>query len=322
MEQISAKAILKAGNSGKRMLARPFFVILFAACAIAAAVFWIITEPRPAFPSDDPALDEPGDPAKGRLVFAAGDCASCHALVGQSDRFRLGGGLALASPFGTFRPPNISTDKVDGIGAWQTRDLANALLSGVSPGGTHYYPSFPYTSYAKMTLADVRDLMAFLRTLPAVAGKAPPHEPALLFRIRRFVGFWKFLYFDRRPIVSDPGRGEPWNRGQYLVEALGHCAECHSSRDLLGGIKPKTRFAGGPDPEGVGYFPNITPGHIGDWTERDIAELLKRGNTPNHGRIGSSMTDVVTNTAMLPQNDRDAIAAYIKSLPSRPTPQP
>jgi mono/diheme cytochrome c family protein len=296
--------------------------VLVLAGAIIATALWVVSEPRPAFSREDPVLDQEGDPAKGRLVFAAGDCASCHAEVGQPDRLRLGGGLALASPYGTFRPPNISTDKVDGIGSWRTRDLANALLSGVSPTGTHYYPSFPYTSYAKMTVGDVRDLMAFLRTLPAVAGKAPPHEPTLLFRIRRVLGFWKLLYFDRKPVVPNPSRGEPWNRGQYLVEALAHCAECHSTRDLFGGIKPETRFAGGTDPEGVGYFPNITPGHIGDWTESDIAELLKTGNTPNHGRVGSSMTDVVTNTAILPQKDRDAIATYIKSLPARPTPQP
>ena len=304
------------------MRARGISVMVVVACAVAAAAVWAVTEPRAAFSKDDPALDQEGDPAKGRLVFAAGDCASCHARPGQPDRLRLGGGLALSSPFGTFRPPNISTDRIDGIGSWQTRDLANALLSGVSPTGTHYYPSFPYSSYAKMTVADVRDLMAFLRTLPAVAGKAPPHIPTLLFSIRRFVGFWKLLYFQRQPIIADPGRGDSWNRGQYLVEALGHCAECHSSRNVFGGIKPKTRFAGGKDPEGVGYFPNITPARIGDWTASDIAELLKTGNTPSHGRVGSSMTDVVTNMAMLPQEERDAIAAYIKSLPTRPTPQP
>ena len=164
--------------------------------------------------------------------------------------------------------------------------------------------------------------MAFLRTLPAVSGKVPPHDLALPFRIRRFVGFWKFLYFDREPIASDADRSDSWNRGRYLVEAVAHCAECHSSRDLFGGIKPQTRFAGGMDPEGVGYFPNITPSRIGDWSEREIAEVLKTGNTPNHGRVGSSMTDVVTNTAMLPQSDRDAMAVYIKSLPTRATPQP
>ncbi len=294
-------------------------LLTFAVCAAAS---WIITKPRPAISKNDKTLEGHGDPAKGKLVFAAGDCASCHASVGQPDRFRLGGGLALASPYGTFRVPNISMDKVDGIGSWQTRDLANALLSGVSPAGKHYYPSFPYSSYAKMTIEDVGDLMAFLRTLPAVSGKTPPHDLALPFRIRRFVGFWKFLYFDPEPIASDPGRGDSWNRGRYLVEAVAHCAECHSSRDLFGGIKPATRFAGGKDPEGVGYFPNITPSRIGGWSEQEIAEALKTGNTPNHGRVGSSMTDVVTNTAMLPQSDRDAMAVYIKSLPARPTPQP
>jgi mono/diheme cytochrome c family protein len=302
-------------------LGRILAILLFA-CATGVVSVWVVTEPRPAFSKDDISLEQDGDPAKGRLVFAAGDCASCHALVGQPDRLILGGGLALASPYGTFRPPNISMHQVDGIGSWRTRDLANALLSGVSPTGAHYYPSFPYPSYAKMTVADVQDLMAFLRTLPAVAGRAPPHEPTLLFRIRRFIGFWKLLYFDRELIAAEAGRSEAWNRGHYLVEALGHCAECHSSRDLFGGIKPKTRFAGGMDPEGVGYFPNITASRIGDWTERDIADLLKTGNTPNHGRIGSSMTDVVTNTAMLPQSDRDAIATYIKSIPARPTPSP
>src|SRR3954447_26857326 len=117
---------------------------LLLGCAVFAAVLWTITEPRPAFSKTDTILDQDGDPSKGRLVFAAGDCASCHASVGQPDRFRLGGGLALASPYGTFRVPNISMDTTDGIGSWRTRELANALLRGVSPTGAHYYPSFPY----------------------------------------------------------------------------------------------------------------------------------------------------------------------------------
>jgi mono/diheme cytochrome c family protein len=281
---------------------------------------WVLSAPRPALKGA--STDQKGDPVKGRLIFAAGDCASCHASPGQPDRLQLGGGLALASPFGTFRPPNISSDAVDGIGAWRTTDLANALLSGVSPAGTHYYPAFPYTSYAKMQPGDVNDLMAYLRTLPAVSGRSPPHDLSLLFRFRRIVGLWKIVFFDRTPIVPEPNRDDVWNRGQYLAEAVAHCAECHSSRNLFGAIKPDTRFAGGTDPEGVGYIPNITPTRMADWSDRQVAEMLKSGNTPNHGRAGSSMTDVVTNTAMLPQSDRDAIAVYIKSLPGRPTPKP
>jgi mono/diheme cytochrome c family protein len=305
------------------MRAGPLVAILLITGVTGGIAVWTITEPRPAFSKGaDAALDELGDPAKGKFIFAAGDCASCHASPGQPDRLRLGGGLALASPYGIFRVPNISMDPVNGIGAWRAVDLANALLSGVAPNRTHYYPSFPYSSYTKMQVGDVRDLMAYLRTLPAVSGKPPAHDLSLPFRIRRFIGFWKVLFFDRQPIVSDPKRDASWNRGQYLAEAVGHCAECHSSRNVFGAIKPETRFAGGLDPEGVGYIPNITPRRIGDWTEGNISEVLKTGNTPNHGRVGSSMTGVVTNMATLPQSDRDAIAVYIKSLPSRDTPHP
>jgi mono/diheme cytochrome c family protein len=302
---------------------RKFLVlILFAVVAVAMVIIITITKPHPLPAAQASSFDRPGDPVKGQRIFAAGDCSSCHASPGQPDRLRLGGGLALASPFGTFRVPNISPDSTDGIGGWKTSDLANALLRGVSPDGSHYYPVFPYGSYGHMDAGDIVDLMAYLRTLPPVAGRAPPHDINLIFGIRRFVGFWKFLYFDAAPLKPDQHQDEKWNRGRYLAESLGHCAECHSSRDLFGGIKTKTRFAGGVDPEGTGYYPNITPTRIGNWSERDIAETLKTGNTPNHGRVGSSMSDVVTNTAMLPDDDRAAIAAYIKSLPARPTPWP
>ncbi len=299
---------------------------LFSAAATGAVFLsaaWLITAPRPASSRLPPGVfDKAGDPARGQLVFAAGDCASCHASPGQPDRLHLGGGLALASPFGTFHVPNISPDPVDGIGAWQTKDLANALLSGVSPGGSHYYPVFPYPSFAHMSVPDVVDLMAYLRTLPPVSGRAPPHELNLLFRIRGFVGFWKLLYFDQSPIKPDSRHDDEWNRGRYLVESIGHCAECHSSRNLLGGIRESTRFAGGVDPEGTGYDPNITPGHIGSWSKQQIVTMLQTGETPDRMRVGSSMSEVVANMAMLPDSDRRAIAAYIKSLPARSTPRP
>jgi mono/diheme cytochrome c family protein len=297
--------------------------LILAVIAIGAGVAWLITLPRPAFSQKaDAILEGHGDPEKGRLVFAAGDCASCHASPGQPDRLRLGGGLELPSPYGIFRAPNISMDRADGIGSWSTRDLANALLSGVSPDGRHYYPVFPYTSFTHMQLEDVQDLMAYLRTLPAVSGRPIPNDLSPYFSIRRGVGLWKLLFFKRGPLTPDPSRDAAWNRGRYLSEALAHCADCHSSRNTLGGIKPSTRYAGGLDPGGVGYVPNITPVGIGDWSAAAIAEMLKTGVTPSHGRVGSSMADVVNNTAMLPQSDRDAIAVYIKSLPPRPTPAP
>src|SRR5258708_5572459 len=195
-------------------------VILGAGVVGGAVATWLITAPRPAFARNaDGALDHEGDPARGKLIFAAGDCASCHASPGQSDRLRLGGGLALASPYGTFRAPNISTDPADGIGSWRTVDLANALLSGVSPTGSHYYPSFPYSSYVKMGLGDVSDLMAYLRTLPAVSRKPPPHDLAFPVPIRRLVGFLKIPFPDPRPIRSHPKPREAQYPSQQLTAA-------------------------------------------------------------------------------------------------------
>ncbi|MDB5520877.1 MAG: putative diheme cytochrome c-type signal-peptide protein [Tardiphaga sp.] len=296
----------------------PLLLLIVAAAGLA----WRLTAPTLPFAADDRRLQGDGDPDRGRLVFAAADCASCHARPGQGDRLRLGGGLAIASPFGTFRVPNISTDKNDGIGTWTTVQLGNALVGGVSPQGAHYYPAFPYTTYAGMTPRDIRDLAAYLRTLPPVSGKAPPHDISLIFTVRRFVGFWKLLFFKASGSVPPPTGDAVRDRGAYLVEALAHCGECHSTRNSLGAIKPDARYAGGPDPEGVGFVPNITPARIGHWSEADIAKMLTNGMTVEHGRVGSSMLDVVTNLATLPQSDRDAIASYIKSLPPRATPQP
>ncbi|WP_376745737.1 c-type cytochrome [Sinorhizobium psoraleae] len=294
--------------------------LALAVAAFTVGACWFLTMPAPKFDSGS-ALNE-GSASRGAIIFAAGGCASCHATPGQPDHLKLGGGLALASPFGTFRVPNISPDPVDGIGSWSVADLANALISGVSPEGRHYYPAFPYPSYTGMTLEDVGDLYSYLQTLPRVSGRAPPHDLFVFFRVRRGVGFWKLLFFhegkSEAVLTRDPVR----DRGAYLVEALAHCADCHSTRNIFGAVKPAARFAGGPDQEGTGFVPNITPERIGHWSESDLAEMLTSGRTPDHRRVGSTMIDVVANTSQLPQSDRMAIARYIKSLPPRTTPHP
>ncbi len=289
---------------------------------LAAGAGWLLSAPRPRYKLHHSTGLAPGDATRGRLMFLAGDCASCHASPGQPDRLRLGGGMALESPYGTFHIPNISQDRRDGIGAWTTADLANALLSGVSPDGQHYYPLFPYPSFARMTVTDVRDLMAYLRTLPAVANRTAPHELPFPLTIRRGIGIWKLLFFDPRPVRPEAWHDAAWNRGRYLVQSVTHCAECHSTRNVFGAVEASTRFAGGPDPGGTGYVPNITPTGIGAWSAHDLAETLQTGITPDLRRIGSSMADVVYNLARLPQTDRDAIATYLKTLPARPTPNP
>ena len=181
------------------MRKRPFLIlasVLAAALGAGAALTgWVLSAPHARFGEGDAqVLEQPGDPDRGRIVFAAADCGSCHASPGQTDRLRLGGGLAIASPFGTFRVPNISPDPDVGIGRWRTIDLANALLSGVAPSGQHLYPALPYTSYAGMSVNDLRDLMAFLRTLRPVANRPPDHELAFPFKIREASDCRSFLF--------------------------------------------------------------------------------------------------------------------------------
>jgi mono/diheme cytochrome c family protein len=280
--------------------------------AIGCVAFWIIT--APAKVSEGALPPRAPDLANGKVMFYAGGCASCHASVGQRDATRLGGGLALESPFGTFYAPNISPDRDDGIGRWNEADFITALWKGASPDGQHYYPAFPYTSYQRIALADARDLFAYLRTLPAVGGKAPPHQVSFPFGWRRLLGGWKFLFLDGKSFRPDPSKSAQWNRGAYLVNGPGHCAECHSPRNPLGGIEAGKRFAGGPDIEGKGWVPNITQKGLADYSVEDIAHLLETGQMPDGDSVGGAMTAVIRNTSQLPAADREAMAVYLKSL--------
>nr|HEV8008729.1 cytochrome c [Bradyrhizobium sp.] len=255
------------------------------------------------------------DLANGLTTFNAGGCSSCHAVPGQPDRTRLGGGLAIPSPFGTFYAPNISPDPVDGIGRWSEAEFVRAVTQGISPAGTHYFPAFPYISYQHARVSDIRDLFAYLRTLAPVSGKVRDHDVPFPFNIRRNIGIWKWLFMDGKPFVPDTARSPRWNRGAYLVSSLGHCAECHSPRNFLGGIIAAQRFAGGPNPEGEGWVPNITQKGIGDWSETDIAYFLETGQLPDGDSVGGSMVRVIRNVSQLSPEDRAAIADYIKSLP-------
>ncbi|HEY7664491.1 MAG TPA: cytochrome c [Xanthobacteraceae bacterium] len=281
---------------------------------IGAAVFWLITVPvtvsANALPPHTPDL------GNGETMFHAGGCSSCHATPNQEDKTRLGGGRGLKTAFGTFFVPNISSDPHDGIGAWSEANFVTAMWKGTSPARTHYYPAFPYTSYQHMRLEDLRDLFAYLRTLPPVQGKVRDHELPIYFGIRRMLGAWKFLFLDGQPFKSAPAKSAQWNRGAYLVNGPGHCAECHSPRNALGAVVDSQRFAGGPDPEGGdGWVPNITQAGIGDYSERDIERILESGDMPDGDSVGGAMTAVVDNTSKLPPEDRAAIAAYVKSLP-------
>jgi mono/diheme cytochrome c family protein len=296
-----------------RVIKRIFVVLLLVAVA-GLGVFWWLTIPARVLASALPAHTP--DLSNGQTVFNASGCASCHATPAQPDRLKLGGGLPIASPFGTFYVPNISPDATAGIGRWSEADFVTALQKGTSPSGAHYFPAFPYTSYQHMKLDDARDLFGFIKTLPQVAASSPEHNVPFPFNLRRNLGIWKLLFLDGAPFVADAGKSGQWNRGSYLVNALGHCAECHSPRNALGGIIEKQRFAGGPDAEGAGWVPNITQKGLGEWSERDLSYLLETGQTPEGDTVGGSMARVIRNTSQLSAEDRTAMEVYLKSLPA------
>jgi len=290
---------------------------------IGLGVFWVVTTPSVIEASTLKADYKP-DLANGETMFTIGGCVSCHKTQKQPDRLKLGGGFGLASAFGTFYAPNISSDPTNGIGAWSELEFVNALMRGVGRHGEHLFPALPYTSYQRMKLEDVRDLWAYIKTVPPVTEPSKQHGINFPFNIRRSLGGWKLLFVDRKPFVPDPSKSAQWNRGAYLVEGPGHCSECHSPRNLLGGIKSGERYAGGMDPEGKGWVPNITPhaDGIGDWKESEIAEFLSTGFTPSTDAAGGSMAEVIENTSRLTDADRAAMANYLVSLPPLPGKSP
>lgn len=287
---------------------------------VGAAGFLVATDPaffrllRGASPA---APAGPTDIANGRTMFFAGGCASCHATENQPDRLKLGGGHAMPTPFGTFYVPNLSPHPRDGIGSWTVNQFIVAMREGVSPEGRHYFPAFPYTSYQRMTARDMSDLFAFILTLAPVEGRAKPHEVPFPFNIRRTLGGWKLLFLDGKPFQPVANRSAEWNRGAYLVEGPGHCAECHSPRNPLGGLVADQRYGGGIEPDGKKTVPNITPHKdgIGPWSKGEHASFLKTGETPGFLTVGGSMGSVIKNMAELGDADRAAMAEYLMALP-------
>lgn len=281
---------------------------------ILAASGWWLTKPNPLKAADVQGLT--GDPSHGELVFLATGCASCHMADGASGSAELvlSGGQSFPSDFGTFKAPNISQDPEFGIGNWSLLDLANAVTRGVSPQGEHYFPALPYASYAKMQLQDVADLYTYLKTLPADPSPSQAHDLAFPFNIRASLGAWKLLF------MSDdwalPGNLPPTaDRGRYIAEAMAHCGECHSPRNLFGAMQTSRWLAGAPNPSGKGNIPGLTPDQL-TWDAEEIVTYLTTGFTPDYDSVGGHMAHVVENFSKLPPDYATAVAAYLKALPS------
>ena len=296
-------------------------VLLIVGLVILAGLIaaFLLTMPR-KLPASVLAAGYQPNLTNGEVMFTAGNCSACHMTQGQDDRTHLAGGLKLKSPFGTFVAPNISPDPKYGIGGWSELEFVNAVKRGTGRHGEHLYPAFPYSAYSLMKTSDVRDLFAYLKTLPPAAAPTAPHDLSFPFNIRLAVGGWKLLYFRPHEFVADAKQSAEWNRGAYLAEGPGHCAECHTVRNALGGPELDKLYVGAPNLEKGGRFATNITSHpkdgIGDWSADDIASLLSSG-TDKCFNEPEGMRGVLASTMKLPAADVTALAAYIHALPPK-----
>ncbi len=260
----------------------------------------------------DGALD------RGAYLIAAGGCVGCHTLKNGDDRDFLAGGRAIETDFGTFYAPNITPDRETGIGNWTDADFILAFRQGVNPQGQHLFPVFPYPSYTGITDEDLLAMKLYLFSIDSVKRERKPHKLKWYLGWRPILVVWKWLGFSPGSYRVDEGQSEKWNRGGYLVRHLGHCGECHTPRNIIGGKEISEALTGnlqGPENEQV---PGITPlekDGIASWSDSDLEYFLEIGMYPDGDFVGGSMTEVVDhNTSKLTPADRQAIVAYLRSL--------
>ena len=252
------------------------------------------------------------DAKRGEYLAAAAGCAGCHTVAAKTT-VTYAGGRALKTPFGTFYGPNITPDKIAGIGNWSEADFLRAMRHGERPDGKNYFPAFPYPSFTKITNSDLKDLWAFLQSLPPSSQANKSHELRFPYGFRFLVTVWKWLFFTAGPSSEIEG---PVARGAYLVGALGHCGECHTTRNFLGGPQRNRTLAGGLGPEGK-RVPNLTPSRLKSWSDTDLREFFLNGSTPDGDTAAAPMDEVVRNsTSRLKPADLTAVITYLRSLPA------
>ncbi len=282
------------------------------------AVFWILSAPRPLGPEALPQYQ--ADAGNGALLYTIGGCINCHkpdpAKAG-ADTALPSGGAPLKTPIGIFYPPNLTPDPETGLGQMSELAFVNALQRGISSAGTHDIPAFPYTSYAAMRTEDVLDIRAYLMTLKPVKAENRPADIPFPFLLRRGIGLWKYLGLSDAKWQPDATQTASWNRGSYLVNGPGHCAECHTPRTLIMTRDDSRAFAGAPSLEGSGNVPSlrglIERGRYKD--ARDLVSAMQFGETLGYDKLSSGgMGAVQTNLSKLPEADVQAIADYLVGL--------
>jgi nicotinate dehydrogenase subunit B len=254
---------------------------------------------------------------RGRQLAALGDCAVCHTADGGSTN---AGGRPLQTPFGTVYATNITPDVETGLGAWSYVAFERAMRKGLHRDGRHLYPAFPYTHFTHVGESDLQALYAYLMAQPAVRRPAPPTRLRFPFNMRPLMGFWNALFLRQESFAGDAAQSPAWNRGKYLVEGLGHCAACHSPRNALGGEVQGTRHLGGGWVDGWEAPPltRLSRAPI-PWNQDDLAIYLRTGYSAMHGSASGPMAPVITQLAALPDEDIDAMAAYLSSFNDNPT---
>jgi len=258
-----------------------------------------------------------GDAKRGEYVSKAAGCLGCHTEE-RKDAMPYAGGRALKTPFGTFYGPNITPDKKAGIGGWTFADFARALHEGEEPDGAHFFPAFPYSSFTRITEPDLRDLWAYLRSLKPSPQPSKPHELGFPFNVRLTLWGWKWLFFAPGEFRADTSKSAQVNRGAYLAVALGHCSECHTPRNQLGGPK-KDRYLGGAKLGEGTAAPNLTPTRLKRYGDGELKDILSSGLFPDGDVMGDTMSEVVRNTtSQLTATDLDALIAYLRSVPALP----
>ena len=253
---------------------------------------------------------------RGRVLAAAGGCVICHTAPGGAP---YAGGRALPTRFGTLVTPNLTPDRATGLGAWTDAEFQRALQEGIGRDGEHLYPVFPYPWFTRAGDDDVLAIRAFLATLAPVSNAVERNRLAFPFGLRASMAAWNTLYFDPGRFRPDASKPVSWNRGAYLVEGLGHCGACHSGRNVLGAARA-SRDLGGAPMQGW-YAPGLDADPrtgLGAWSAAEIVEYLRTGRNARAAATGPMAEVVMQSTALLPEAELRAIAAYLKDRPAPP----
>lgn len=249
---------------------------------------------------------------RGRYALITGNCQGCHTAPGEEP---FAGGRGLETPFGTIYTPNITFDPDTGLGRWSRGDFWRAMHEGIAPDGSRLYPAFPYPHFSKMPREEVDALYDYLATLPRVKKQKPENELPWPLSWRFSLAGWRLLFFEPEPFQPDPNKSQEWNRGAYLVEGPGHCAGCHTEKNIAGADKESRHLAGGQLENWAA--PDIRAGENGGlahWSDDDIVEFLKTGRNA-HTAAFSIMSEVIEySTQHMVDEDLRAIAIYLKDM--------